>query len=183
MSNKRKLSIIVIAGGYGTRLRKSIGDIPKILAPIGDKNFLFYFIKWIDPLLRMNNCDLVFSLFYKSSLIKDYLNKIDLNFKISLDEKPYGTFGAVCNAAFQNPSEDYLILNGDTIFECNFQEIYQEFLSISNKPLLILKKNINNERYGGYTNIENDWFFTSDKSNAISMGAYFISNKERRLCR
>ena len=64
MCKRRKLSIIILAGGFGKRLSKSIGGNPKILAPIGDKAFLFYFLKWINPLLKMNNCKLIFSLFY-----------------------------------------------------------------------------------------------------------------------
>ena len=178
MCNKRKLSIVILAGGYGTRIRKSIGEIPKILAPIGNENFLFYLIKWINPLLENNNCQLVFSLFYKSNLIIDYLNNKNLDFKISLDKKPHGTFGAVCNSALQHPSEDYLILNGDTIFNCDFNKIYKQFLNDLNKPLLVLKKKIISDRYGGYINAKNDWFFSQKNSNAISMGAYFISNIE-----
>ena len=38
-----QLSIIVLAGGFGTRIRESIGDIPKILAPIQDKLFIDFF--------------------------------------------------------------------------------------------------------------------------------------------
>ena len=43
------LTIIILAGGLGTRIKDSIGDLPKILAPIGDETFLFYFLKWINP--------------------------------------------------------------------------------------------------------------------------------------
>ena len=37
------LSVIILCGGLGTRLRSEIGnDTPKILAPIGDDYFLDY---------------------------------------------------------------------------------------------------------------------------------------------
>ena len=50
-----ELSIIVLAGGFGTRIRESIGDIPKILAPIKDKLFIDYFLAWIKPLLILQD--------------------------------------------------------------------------------------------------------------------------------
>ena len=123
MFNK-KLTIIVLAGGFGTRIRDTIGDLPKILAPIGDETFLFYFLKWINPLLKLNHCNLIFSLFNKSDLVINYLNKINEKFSVTLDNKPFGTFGAICNSVLEHPSDNYLILNGDTIFSIDFLEIY-----------------------------------------------------------
>ena len=87
MYNKRKLSIIVLAGGFGKRLSKSIGNKPKILAPIGNTTFLFYFLKWINPFLEITNCQLILSVFYKSDLIINYLNEQDLKLSIELTIK------------------------------------------------------------------------------------------------
>jgi D-glycero-alpha-D-manno-heptose 1-phosphate guanylyltransferase len=45
-------------------------------------------------------------------------------------------------------------------------------------PLLILKKAIENNRYGGYSLYKNKWSFTGENCGAISMGAFFISREE-----
>ena len=37
--------VIILAGGFGTRLKEVINDVPKCLAPINEKPF--YFINWI----------------------------------------------------------------------------------------------------------------------------------------
>ena len=36
--------LLVLAGGFGTRLKKIVSSVPKPLAPIGDKPFLYYFL-------------------------------------------------------------------------------------------------------------------------------------------
>ena len=172
------LSIIILSGGFGTRIRETIGQIPKILAPINNKLFIDYFIDWIKPLTCLENTNLIFSLFYKSSLVVKYIEKNLPKANFIIDSKPYGTFGAVCNSAISFPSENYLVLNGDTIFQNKFKKNYDLFLSEPNVPLLILKKCINNSRYGGYLKFNNKWRFSEDNINAISLGAYFISRKE-----
>ena len=37
-------SALVLAGGLGTRLRSHLPDIPKVLAPIHNKPFLYYIL-------------------------------------------------------------------------------------------------------------------------------------------
>ena len=172
------LSIIVLAGGFGTRIRESIGDIPKILAPIQDKLFIDFFLEWIKPLSNIKNVKLIFSLFYKSNLVIKYLEEKSPNAHYLVDDKPYGTFGAVCNSAMKFPSENYLVLNGDTIFQNDFKKNYERFCLEPNIPLLILKKCSKNTRYGGYLRVNEKWIFSEDNLDAISMGAYFISRKE-----
>ena len=72
-------------------------------------------------------------------------------------------------------SEDYLVLNGDTIFDANFKNLYEKYCENTKKPTLILKESIENKRYGGYKKTEQGWVFTKEKSQFISLGAFFIS--------
>lgn len=41
------LEAIVLSGGLGTRLRSVVSDLPKPMAPIGDKPFLEYILKYL----------------------------------------------------------------------------------------------------------------------------------------
>ena len=43
-----KYSIIVLCGGLGTRLPSYANSRGKILAPIGSKLFIDYFLKWLN---------------------------------------------------------------------------------------------------------------------------------------
>ena len=61
---------IVLAGGLGTRLRSVVSDLPKCMAPVAGKPFLFYLINY----LRLQGIDeFVFSLGYKHEIITAYL--------------------------------------------------------------------------------------------------------------
>ena len=57
------LSVIILCGGLGTRLRSEIGnETPKILAPIGDDYFLDYLMQWVDDSLYGINYELILCL-------------------------------------------------------------------------------------------------------------------------
>lgn len=40
MNHMEKLDAIILAGGLGTRLRRIISDLPKVLAPVNNRPFL-----------------------------------------------------------------------------------------------------------------------------------------------
>ena len=172
------LKIIILAGGKGTRIRPVIGETPKILAYVAGKPFLEWFLSWI----KNWNLDLDFEILISTCIghsnIKDYCESRKHNIQCIKEEKPLGTFGAIANVAAKIYSKNYLILNGDTIFKADFNNIY-EYYKKENKdrPLLILKESLKNERYGGYKNTDEGWIFTNKNTNTISLGAFFISHE------
>jgi NDP-sugar pyrophosphorylase family protein len=63
-------NLLVFAGGFGTRLRSAVSDVPKPMAPVGDCPFLHYQIKnWI----RQGVKSFIFLLHYEADTIIDYL--------------------------------------------------------------------------------------------------------------
>ena len=134
-----KYSIIVLCGGLGTRLPSSANAKGKILAPIGSKLFIDYFLKW----LILNNAnleDLILALGYKSSFILEYIKNIPYTVKTSCEKSQKGTLPAIINAKDLALSNDILVLNGDTIFDVCFEKMYLKFKEDEKHPLLSLKK-------------------------------------------
>ena len=174
----KKLNVIVLCGGFGTRLKSSIGNLPKILAPMNGIPFINYFLKWLDPILSIKDVQLTFSAFYNFKSILNYIEKYQINCNFAIDSQPYGTFGAACKAALEYPADNYLILNGDTIFLADLVSIYKLFLENTELPFLILKKIDKNNRYGGYALDQGKFIFSENDAGNISLGAYFISNSE-----
>jgi len=39
--------VIILAGGLGTRLRSVVSDVPKCMAPVAGKPFLWYLLKYL----------------------------------------------------------------------------------------------------------------------------------------
>jgi D-glycero-alpha-D-manno-heptose 1-phosphate guanylyltransferase len=59
---------IILAGGLGTRLRNAVPDLPKCMAPVAGRPFLFYVINY----LRSQGIEkFIFSLGYKHEVIEE----------------------------------------------------------------------------------------------------------------
>ncbi len=168
-----RLSVIILAGGKGTRIKSVLGDIPKILAPIRDRVFLNYFLDWIKKSLNNVDYEIIIASGFGHNHIQKYCLENNLPIKLIREEKQLGTLGAAANAAIYATYESILILNGDTIFNCNFKIIFDEFLKLG-LTLSVVLKSKENDRYGGY-NIDEKGYLKLTKSNSsyISMGATF----------
>ena len=113
---------IILAGGLGTRLRSVVADLPKCMAPVAGRPFLFYVINY----LRLQGVEkFIFSLGYKHEIILDYLNDqfSTLNFQCSIEEEPLGTGGAIQLACQHATEKNVIIVNGDTLFKMDVDVI------------------------------------------------------------
>jgi len=170
------LNIIILAGGKGTRIKKVLKETPKIMAPINGKPFLVWLLNWIKLSFRNIPYKVLLSTCIGHEHIEKYKIKNNLNIKCVPEKIPLGTFGALSNVAATNPANNYLVLNGDTIFKSDFNEYYKKFCAEGcSRPLIVLKKNLGNDRYGGYKSLNNSWIFSNEKTEFISLGAFFIS--------
>ena len=78
---------IILAGGLGTRLRSTVPDLPKCMAPVAGRPFLSYVIDY----LRMQGIErFIFSLGYKWGLIEEFLQKTFRNFQPMSVFQPQG---------------------------------------------------------------------------------------------
>ena len=142
------LEAIILAGGRGTRLAKVVSEVPKPMAPIGDKPFLFYQMSYLAS-RGVNR--FVLSVGYKSEVITDYFgdkfNGIPIVYVF--EESPLGTGGGVRLALVACLSENPLVVNGDTFFEFNVSKL--QFVHSETAALLTFSvKEIENDgRYGG----------------------------------
>jgi D-glycero-alpha-D-manno-heptose 1-phosphate guanylyltransferase len=109
----RAPSCIVLAGGLGTRLRSEIGDIPKCLAPIGERTFLEY---QIDYLHNEGIHDIVLSLGYGAATVIAALQARPRSRPVRwvVESTPRGTGGAIWHALNTFGLDDAIVTNGDT---------------------------------------------------------------------
>lgn len=111
------LSAVVLAGGFGTRIRHITGPIPKPLAEIFGKPFLH----WLFKSLKRHNVDHVYLLtHFGAELIEEYaLNETENTFKIECvrENSPSGTGGSILDFLASQPSlsDPFLLLNGDSL--------------------------------------------------------------------
>jgi D,D-heptose 1,7-bisphosphate phosphatase len=142
------MRVLILAGGFGTRLSSVLKDLPKSMAPIGKKPFLEFLIYIIK---NQGFRDIVLSTGYKSDVIEDYFRDgtaFGVNISYSRESKPLGTGGAIRVAAENYPDDNYLVLNGDTFFDADYSCL-MDFHKKSRSLLTIaLKYKEDVKRYG-----------------------------------
>lgn len=158
---------IILAGGLGTRLRDAVPDLPKCMAPVAGRPFLFYVINY----LRSQGIEkFIFSLGYRHEVIKDYLNDqfSTLNYECTIEDEPLGTGGAILLSCIKATEENVLITNGDTIFKIDVDKLAAVHFENSADATLALKPMTDFDRYG---------IVEINKENAIT------NFKEKQFCK
>ena len=131
---------IILAGGLGTRLRSMVADIPKCLAPVAGRPFLYYVI---EHLLKQGIEKFIFSVGFKYEMIESWLNEeYPLLFaQFAIEHEPLGTGGAIKLACSFATEKNVLVVNGDTLYKLDvkkldaFHHICGADCTISLKPM------------------------------------------------
>jgi len=112
---------IILAGGLGTRLKKVVQDLPKPLALIRGRPFLEY---QMDFWISQGVTKFILSVGYLKQTIIDHFGDSYLTASIDyiVEDEPLGTGGALLLAS-QGLKETFLLLNGDTFFEVDLNNL------------------------------------------------------------
>lgn len=112
---------VVMAGGFGQRLRPLTDDTPKPMLPVGGRPLLEHIIK------RLRDCgvqDVRVTTHYRPDVIQSHF-KDGANFGVSIDyineEQPLGTAGAL--RLLERPTRTQLVMNGDILTAVDFRKM------------------------------------------------------------
>ncbi len=172
------MQAIILAGGRGTRLQSLISDIPKPMAPVRGKPFLYYLL---NHLKSFSFNEIILSVGYKAQYIKDYFGTTFGPFKItySVESEPLGTGGAIKQSlTFAKPVPTF-VLNGDTFCPIDFDQMFKKHISKNSLLTIALCQVKDTSRYGA-VELRNDKIITfCEKGNSgpgwINSGAYIVS--------
>lgn len=138
---------IILAGGLGTRLREAVPDLPKCMAPVAGKPFLFHVINY----LRMQGIEkFIFSLGYKHEIIEEYLQNHfpTLRHETVIEDEPLGTGGAILLACTRAKEKNVAVVNGDTLFKIDLHKAAMFHTHNMAECTLLLKPMQQFDRYG-----------------------------------
>ena len=141
------MRLLVLAGGFGTRLKTAVGEVPKALAPVGHVPFLQLQIEhWLDQGLR----NFTFLLHHQAEQIIQFLKlqqmgplrKCEVDWII--EPRPMDTGGAIAHAVKEfGLTKNLLITNADTWLGSGIREL------ISSAPMSMAVVNLRDvSRYG-----------------------------------
>lgn len=139
---KQDTPVIILAGGFGTRLSAVVRDVPKPMAPINGKPFLHYVFK---ELQHQKIKSVVLSVGHLKEVIQDFFcsTYLGIDIQYAIEEEPLGTGGGIKHA-FSFVEDDAFVLNGDTFFDIDLSKLKNKDVDIS----IALKPMFNFDRYG-----------------------------------
>lgn len=142
------MQAILLAGGLGTRLKEAVRDVPKPMAPIGEKPFLEYLIR---SLKRGGVEDIILAIGYMGELIEDYFkdgSAYNVNISYSYERELLGTAGAIKNAENLINQERFFVLNADTYYQMDYGKLMGLAVTYDFDMALVLRKVPDTSRYG-----------------------------------
>ena len=147
MENKRDMEAVILAGGMGTRLRSVIKDVPKPMAPVNGKPFLFFVLQWISGYSVEK---IILSLGFKPGTVRNYFGDSFSGIPVEyvVEDQPLGTGGAVKYAARLTEGDDFVVINGDTFFPIDLKKFYDFHVEKSSLFSIALKRMKESDRYG-----------------------------------
>lgn len=115
------MQAVIMAGGFGTRLRPLTADMPKPMLPVGDRPLLEVILRQLQAsgIRRVN-----VTTHYMADKIIDHFgngDKFGVEMKYVAEDKPLGTAGAL--GLMGSPQETLLVMNGDILTDVDLKAL------------------------------------------------------------
>jgi len=140
------MEAIVLAGGFGTRLRQVVSDVPKPMAPIAGRPFLEILL---GSLAHKNFRRVILSLGCMAEKVSGHFGArfAGLDLAYVVDGTPLGTGGAVRLAMTACNQDHVFVFNGDTYLDLEAELLERQWQS-SRCPIVVGRQVPDTFRYG-----------------------------------
>ena len=151
--NRRKqvklseITVVILAGGLGTRLRSIVSNRPKVLAEVLGRPFLTYLFDQLD---HAGAREVVLCTGYMAGSVREEMGNSyrSLRIKHSMEDVPLGTGGALRLALPMIKSDTVMVMNGDSYANVDLKTFFAWFLRKNVVAALLLAKAFDISRYG-----------------------------------
>ena len=140
------MEAIVLAGGFGTRLRQVVADVPKPMAPIAGRPFLEILL---GSLAKKGFSRAVLSLGFMAEKISGHFGSrfAGLDIAYVVEDTPLGTGGATRLAAAACTQDHVFVFNGDTYLDLEVELLEQQWQA-RRHPIVVGRQVPDTARYG-----------------------------------
>lgn len=140
------MDAVVLAGGFGTRLRSVVPDLPKPMAPVAGKPFLEILLRM---LARKGVRRAVMSLGYQADVIVKHFGDRFAGIELvhEIETTPLGTGGALRAALARCESDAALVINGDTFLDLELDALRARWQA-ARHPLIVGREVPDTARFG-----------------------------------
>jgi len=135
-NKKISTTVVIMAGGKGTRLEPFTNVLPKPLVPINEKPVIEHIIEKFD---KNNVSNYLITLNYKSKVLRAFFQEMKSKRKLSFIEepKPLGTAGGL-RLILNKVKKPFLVTSCDTIININFDDLMNYHISRGNDLTLVV---------------------------------------------
>jgi NDP-sugar pyrophosphorylase family protein len=147
----RELQAVILCGGLGTRLSRSLPSLPKSLAPIAGRPFLDYLL---NHLATAGIREIVLCTGHLGKRVEaEYAMgaRWGLSIAYSAESSPLGTAGALKQAASLIRSNPFFLLNGDSFLDLDFDRLLAQHHATDAVATISLAQIASPLRYGAIT--------------------------------
>lgn len=141
------MEAIVLAGGFGTRLRSVVADLPKPMAPVAGRPFLAYVL---DRLAEAAFSSVILAVGYRYEAVRSHFGDSyrDVALRYSIETEPLGTGGAIRLASMHIKVDDVFVLNGDTYLGLDYRAMIEAHRNANAKLSIAVSEVTDVARYG-----------------------------------
>ncbi len=145
------MEAIILAGGFGTRLKPCVEDLPKPLAPVGGRPFIEYLLDY----LYVNGIHrAIISTGYMAEKIEAAIGNRYRGMAVDYcrEDTPLGTGGAIKKALGMCKESCATVINGDTFYDVDLFEM-SRIHSESGCPITMAAKMLRNVERSGFIEV------------------------------
>lgn len=170
------MDAIILAGGFGTRLRELVSDVPKPMAKIDGTPFLEILL---GQLASKGLTKVIISIGYLGDVIQNHFGSEykGLSLHYSIEANPLGTGGAIKKALHLVETSSVLVMNGDSYVEFDLDEI-SNLHNQRGEPVCLVREVDDTSRFGRIENLNGYISQFGEKNNGgpglINGGVYLL---------
>jgi len=140
------MQALILAGGLGTRLRATVPDLPKPMAPVAGRPFLEILLR---SLASKGVTQAVLSIGYRAETIVSHFGNTFEGIKIKhvIESEPLGTGGATRLALEHCDQGPVLVTNGDTFLDLDLDSL-SALWADDDVPVLVAREVTDASRFG-----------------------------------
>lgn len=134
-----KADLVILAGGYATRLGEQTKEIPKIMLEFGNKTFLQHQLELYDGIFNK----IIFALGHLSQPVISHLNSIKTNSKVAYVIDPFdrcGTGAALRNAMQECEADHIAVTYGDSYLLFDPRKTINSFIENKYKAAMVITR-------------------------------------------
>lgn len=173
-------TVLILAGGFGSRLKEVVAEHPKVLAPVRGRPFVTYIL---DQVGRAGFSSVVLATGYRAEEVESTLGSRygSLSLEYSPEPSPLGTAGAIANAKLRLRPGPCLVMNGDSICLVDLAG-YWQWARTRDAAVALLLAHVKDPRRFGTVRLEDDQIVSFEEKSPdpvakwINAGVYYLSD-------